>query len=277
MKMDTFFRTALLISAAICCISSCSREKGTPAPPQQQTVQEDNSHRLGGNTIDINKVAGKGKIKSANTVPVYSVMDGVIVEMNLIEGQKVRRGQVLARIDDTETKLRLAELESELQRKAYDVQSALVGMDYRRDHLDEVPADVRKSAETMTGYSYTRVQIENLRKKLESHVIKAPFDGSILDFNVSRLCYARKGEPLFYLMDTDNLIVQFEVLETLIPAFTIGMSLDFTTLSFGDTKYRATLLSIAPNVESNGMVVMTARIEGSHPELRPGMTTFVNY
>lgn len=277
MEMSAFIRTALLISAAICCISSCSRDRSTPAPPQQQAVQEDNSHKLGGNTIDISKVAGKGKIKSANTVPVYSVMDGTIIEMNLIEGQKVRKGQVLARIDDTETKLRLAELESELQRKAYDVQSALVGMEYRRDRLDEVPADVRKSAETMIGYSYTQVQIENLRKKLESHAIKAPFDGSILDLNVSRLCYARKGEPLFYLMDTDNLIVQFEVLETLIPAFTIGMSLDFTTLSFGDTKYQATLRSIAPNVESNGMVVMTAGIEGKHPELRPGMTTFVNY
>lgn len=245
--------------------------------PVQQTVQEEVHHKLGGNTINVERVAGKGVIRSANTVPVYSLMDGVITKMNLIEGQQVKKGEILAEIDDSEAKLKLLELESELQKKAYDVQTTLIGMGYRREAMSEVPADVRESVEVMMGYSLTKVQIDNLKKSLDNHIIRAPFSGSILNVNVNRMYYARKGESLFHLMDTDDLIIRFEVLETLLSSFSVGQRLEFTTLAFGDKKYDATLLSIAPNVESTGMVVMTARINGSHPELRPGMTTFVNY
>lgn len=272
---STLYRLIILSAAAL--MVSCGQHDSTPQPPVQQKTQDEVQYKLGGNTLDVNKVAGKGKIKSFNTVPVYSVMDGIVKEMSLVEGQRVRKNEVLVVIDDTEAKLKLAELESELEKKAYDVQSTLIGMGYMRNRLNEVPASERESVEVMVGYAYAKVQYDNQKKLLENHIIKAPFDGSILDIKVNRLFYARKGEPLFYLMDTEDLIIQFEVVETMLPLFNIGMPLEFTTLTFGDKKYTARLLSIAPNVESTGMVVMTARIDGKHPELRPGMTTFVNY
>lgn len=255
---------------------SCGQHRDIQPPQTQQKAPNEVKYKIGGNTLDVNKITGKGTIKSLNRVPIYSVMDGIIEEMSLVEGQRVRKNEVLAVIDDTEAKLQLSELESELQKKAYDVQSTLIGMGYQRGHLDSVPADERESVEIMVGYTYTKVRYENMKTLLENHIIRAPFDGSIMDIKVNKLFYARKGEPLFYLMDTDDLIVQFEVVETMLPKFSVGMPLEFTTLSFGDQKYNATLLSIAPNVESTGMVIMTARVEGKHPELRPGMTTFVN-
>lgn len=257
-------------------ISSCGQKENPPKLVPQQPEQVANQYKLGDNTIEVNKVAGKGKIKSFNTVPVYSVVDGIITKMSLIEGQHVRKNDVLAVIDDSECRLQLSELKSELQKNAYEVNSTLIGMGYTRSNLDAVPAKERETVEIMTGYSHTKVKYENQKQMLGKHIIRAPFDGSVLDLKVNKLFYARKGEPLFYLMDTENLIVQFEVLETMISSYHIGMPLEFTTLSFGNKRYRAKLLSIAPNVESSGMVVMTARVEGRHSELRPGMTTFVN-
>lgn len=256
--------------------ASCSGSS-SPAPLPQQEGRDISRHSLGGNSINIETVAGKGAIKSARTVPIYSLMDGVITDMDLLEGKKIKKGEALVSIDDSESRLKLLELESELQKKAYDVQTTLIGMGYRREAMSEVPADVRESVEVMMGYSLTKVQIDNLKESIKNHTIRAPFSGSILNINVGEMYYARKGETLFLLMDTDDLIIEFEVLETLLPAFSVGQQLEFTTLAFGEKKYDATLLSIAPNVESTGMVVMTARINGSHPELRPGMTTFVNY
>ena len=271
-------RTYITISlSAIVLMASCGQNVGSQQSQTAQNVPEKTQYKIGGNTLDVDKITGKGTIRSFNTVPVYSVMDGIIKEMSLVEGQRVRKGEVLAVIDDTEARLTLSELESELQKKAYDVQSTLIGMGYMRGQLDKVPAKERESVEIMVGYTYAKVRYDNLKIMLENHIIKAPFDGSILDIKVNRLYYARKGEPLFYLMDTEDLIVRFEVIETLLPKFKVGMPLEFTTLSFGDRKYAANLLSIAPNVENTGMVVMTARIEGRHPELCPGMTVFVNY
>lgn len=269
----------ILISLSIAAftVCSCGQNENPRQEEPQRAEQTESRYKLGVNTIEVDKVAGKGKIKSLNTVPVYSITEGVINEISLVEGQRVRKNEVLAVIDDSECRVLISELESELQKKAYEVNSTLIGMGYSRESLNSVPAGIREPVEIMTGYTHAMVKYENQKRMLENHIIKAPFDGSILDIKVGRMFYAHKGEPLFYLMDTDNLIVQFEVLETMVSRYSVGMPLEFTTLSFSDRKYKAELLSIAPNVENTGMVVMTARIDGRHPELRPGMTTFINY
>ncbi len=267
----------IITLAVVACLASCGQNTDTQRQEPPQTERTETQSKLGVNTIDVSKVAGKGRIRSLTTVPIYSVVEGIVNEMSLVEGQRVKKGEVLAVIDDSECRILLSELESELQKKAYEVKSTLIGIGYSRDSLDRVPARELESVEIMTGYSYTRVKYENLKQMLAKHIVRAPFDGSILDIKVDRLFYTRKGEPLFYLMDTENLVVQFDVLETMVSRYSVGMPLEFTTLSFGDTKYNATLISVAPNVESTGMVVMTARIDGRHPELRPGMTAFINY
>lgn len=245
-----------------------------PEAVGQQRLEE---HRIGANTIEVERVAGKGVIRSVSNVAVYSLVDGVLTDMNLSTGQKVRKGQVLARIDRADAMLALLEYESALEKKALEVQTTLLGLGYRRDSLDLVPAEIRRRIEVMTGYAHEQLKVENQKKLLEHHTIKAPVSGSITDIRVGSMGYVHKGDPLFYVMDTDNLVVQFEVLETLLPVFSIGMPLEFTTLSYGNKTYKATLVSIAPKVEESGMIKMVARVEGQQPELRPGMTTFVNY
>lgn len=219
--MDRIVITLLLTALA----ASCARSAGTQdvQGQQQENVQAESRFKMGVSTIDVSTVAGKGRIWSLNTVPIYSVVDGIIDRMSLVEGQRVRKNDVLAVIDDSECRLLLSELESELQKKACEVRSSLIGMGYSRDNLDSVPAEERESVEIMTGYTCTKVKYGNLKQMLEKHIIRAPFNGSILDIKVSRLFYARKGEPLFYLMDTDDLVVQFEVLETMVSRYSVGM------------------------------------------------------
>lgn len=275
MKKNTVIKISsiCLISALWC---SCS-DNGGSQPQEEEEIVFSTEHMLGGNAINVDRVAGKGKIKSSNVAPIYSLVDGILLEMNNIEGQNVKKGQTIAVIDNSEAMATLAEMEAQLQKKEYEVRTTYVGLGYKPEQMDRIPADVRKSVETMTGYALLKLQIENQKRIIENHIIKAPFDGTILDIKVNRMGYAHKGEALFYLMDTENKYVLFEVLETMLPAFKVGMSLEFTTLSYGSKVFEAQLQTIAPNVESNGMVYMSASIKGKHPELLPGMTTFVNY
>lgn len=275
MKKNTVIKISsiCLISALWC---SCS-DNGGSQPQEEEEIVFSTEHMLGGNAINVDRVAGKGKIKSSNVAPIYSLVDGILLEMNNIEGQNVKKGQTIAVIDNSEAMATLAEMEAQLQKKEYEVRTTYVGLGYKPEQMDRIPADVRKSVETMTGYALLKLQIENQKRIIENHIIKAPFDGTILDIKVNRMGYAHKGEALFYLMDTENKYVLFEVLETMLPAFKVGMSLEFTTLSYGSKVFGAQLQTIAPNVESNGMVYMSASIKGKHPELLPGMTTFVNY
>lgn len=273
-ERDTI-RTALAVIALAAGLGCSDNTAGNEPEAAAQLRQQE--HRIGANTIEVERVAGKGVIRSVSNIAVYSLVDGVLTDMHLSTGQKVRQGQVLAQIDRADAMLALLEYESALEKKAYEVQTTLLGLGYRRDSLDQVPSDIRKRIEVMTGYAHEQLKVENQKKLLEHHTIKAPVSGSITDIKVGSMGYVHKGDPLFYVMDTDNLVVQFEVLETLLPIFNIGMPLEFSTLSYGNKTYNATLVSIAPKVEESGMIKMVARVEGQHPELRPGMTTFVNY
>lgn len=269
-------RNIILTFAVILAVcSSCARDKAV-RQLVAQSPETGLEHKLGSNVIDVTKIAGKGKILSRRILPVYSVVDGVIAEMSLIEGQEVRKGEVIVKIVDTDLRLQISELESELQKKKYDVTSTCIGLGYKRDSIDFMPEDVRESVETLTGYSYTKLRLENAVSQLDDYVIRAPFRGKVLNVNVGQFYYARKGEPLFYLMDADDLLVRFEVVESQLSLYSIGMPLEFTTLAYPDNIYHARLVSIAPNVESTGMVVMTAEVTDGQDILRPGMTTLVN-
>ena len=268
-------KTILKAVIVLVALSSCVHDKSVLQPVVQEQGTE-LEHKLGSNVIDVTKIAGKGKILSRRILPIYSTVDGVIAEMSLIEGQEVRKGDLLFKIEDTDLRLHISELKSELQKKKYDVTSTCIGLGYKRDSLDFVPKDVFESVETLTGYSHTELRLENAESRLDSYVIRAPFNGKVLNVDVGQFYYARKGEPLFYLMDADNLLVRFEVVETQLPLFCVGMPLEFTTLAYPDRIYHAKLIAIAPNVESTGMVVMTAEITDGQDILRPGMTTLVN-
>ena len=269
-------KNAILTAAILLAVCSSCGQSGTDQQPAGQIQEAEPEHKLGSNVIDVTRIAGKGKILSRHIVPIYSVVDGTISEMSLIEGQKVSKGQVLARIDDTNQRLRISELESELQKKSYDVTNTCIGLGYKRDSIAFLPKEVRDNVESLTGYAYTRLQLENAKSRLENYVIRAPFSGSVFNVNVDQMFFARMGEPLFYLMDTENLVVRFEVVETQLSLFSIGMPLEFSTLSYPELTFHAKLVAIAPNVESTGMVVMTAQVNDGQDILRPGMTTLVN-
>ena len=88
-------RNIILTFAVILAVcSSCARDKAV-RQPVAQSPETGLEHKLGSNVIDVTKIAGKGKILSRRILPVYSVVDGVIAEMSLIEGQEVRKGEVI--------------------------------------------------------------------------------------------------------------------------------------------------------------------------------------
>src|SRR5215475_158711 len=60
---------------------------------------------------------GVGTIRALNTVIVRSQVDGTLVEINFREGQDVKRGDVLAKIDPTTYR---AQLDQQLAKKALD-------------------------------------------------------------------------------------------------------------------------------------------------------------
>lgn len=275
MKKKHIIHNILGMMLCFTCVA-CNPNKET-ASLSTPTPQVETPHKIGNNTIDVTRLAGKGNVVSKHNVAICSRVEGIVKTMNLIDGQVVKKGQTLAVIDNQEMQLKLQELESELKKKAHDVNNILIGLGYKRDALTNVPKEVRQSAETYAGYEHTKVLIENVKKQMELYVIKAPFNGCISKLQTQQNGYIGKGETLFNLIDMNDLEVEFTISEALVQQFKIGMSIHFTTIANGDNVYNAELTTMAPIVENNGMIILSAKITDNTSELLPGMTALVNY
>jgi membrane fusion protein, multidrug efflux system len=124
------FRTIALLSVCIVVLASCTKKtepnaSNTPVPQNGTSLSTTaKASALIVEPTDITTVASgvmqsaleaTGTLKAVRQVTVKSKTVGEVVELSLLEGQPVKKGQLLARIDDIESNLRLRERQAQMQ------------------------------------------------------------------------------------------------------------------------------------------------------------------
>ena len=211
----------------------------------------------------------KGKIMSVNDVEVSSRINEQIVMLNAKLGQRVRKGQVLVRLDRTSIEDKIIKERAELEQTEYQYQAILMGQGYKHDALDQAPETLRKQARTRSGYNSTRASLQQLIHQLNYCTILAPISGVITHIDAVQNEMAVPGKRLFRIIDTDHLKVGFDVLETELQKVNVNSIITVTPLSYPDESYETKITAVSPFVEQSGMVHMEAMIR-AHPHLMPG-------
>jgi multidrug efflux system membrane fusion protein len=125
-----------------------------------------------------------GTIKALNTVTVRPQVDGKLIEVAFKEGQDVKKGDVLARIDPTTYQ---AQLDQALAKKAQDEANlANTRIDLERyerlaatNSINRQQADTQRAlvAQLQAQVNSDQAAIENTRAILAYTTIRAPIDG----------------------------------------------------------------------------------------------------
>ncbi|RMF25312.1 MAG: efflux RND transporter periplasmic adaptor subunit, partial [Deltaproteobacteria bacterium] len=161
----------------------------------------------------VEEVAGTVEAKSRATIEAK--ISGRIVELPVVAGQTVHRGQMLARLDVGEIQARLEQARARLEQAKRDrarFANLLERQAVTQRQYDEVEARFRVAqaavaeAETMFGYA----------------TITAPFDGVVVRKAADVGDLASPGKPLLVLEDPSALQVKGHVSEALISRVRIG-------------------------------------------------------
>lgn len=217
----------------------------------------------------------KGVIKSDNEIPVYSRMQGQLLEVRLLEGQRVNKGATMFRLDDSELRAALELKESELEQCKVKMEEILIGQGYKRSELSSVPENIRSYASIKSGCNVCQKEIELYRAKLQRTTVSAPISGVVTTITAASYYFVDPGQTLCYIVDTDHLIVSFSVLETEISRFSAGTELRVSTLSYSNQYHKAVIRTVGSVVDANGMVRIEAVLEDNE-NLMPGMTAIIN-
>ena len=114
----------------------------------------------------------QGIIKTDQNMILYPEFSGRITKIYVSEGDKVNKGQALAKIDDGGlfNELKLVESQTKLTKTIFDRQSKLWN--------DKIGSEIQY-LESKTNYEIQKNRLESLKQSLAKTTIDAPFSGTI--------------------------------------------------------------------------------------------------
>ena len=210
-----FFPTGIviLLVGAIFLLSGRIQSEGEVI--KKRTAEELRSERAATNVITLEMVPGvlrerlslPGTVRPWKALNVVAEVSGKIVEKRVSEGQPVRKGDILARIDERDYKNALAS-----SKASYEVAQASrkrLEKLYRekvstQSQLDDIVAKVRTS----------RAAMDNAALALERCAIRAPFDGVVNRFHIEAGQYMGIGDPVAEILQIDRVKVEVGIPES---------------------------------------------------------------
>lgn len=270
-------RSLLLITLAAV-LAACQSRSSVPVveavPPVPDVEQPAAAAQNLQQTIESEGFSSKGTIQAIMEVPVYSRIAEQIVSFDLILGQRVRKGEVVARLNPDVLLDKINRNKAELEKADYLYQSILMGQGYKRQNLEQAPEELRNQARVNSGYNTAKASLRQLERELTFCTITAPLTGAVSRIEATLYSAATPGVPLFYIVDTEHLKVCFDVLENELRKFEPGTKILVYSVAYPAEAHEARITSISPVVEKNGMVRLEANLQ-PHPHLMPGMTAIV--
>lgn len=212
---------------------------------------------------------GLGSLVAKERVDLVSEVSGRVIDIRFKEGEFVRRGTVLVKLNDDElqTQLKRAQYQYSLLKEKLERQKILLNKDaVSREDFDQV----------QTEYNVLSQDIEQLKSKIDKCEVKAPFDGMLGFRNVSLGAYLVPNSKITTLVDIKNLVIEFSIPEKYATKKLIGSIAKFTVQ--GSTKeYSARVYAIDPELDVKTRSIMfRAAYTNSDGLLRPGMSAKVS-
>ncbi len=274
--MKRFFIYSLILGALASCAgsgteSSVNSDKASGAALVAETVADLNANTK----VETKVLVSKGVIRSDREVRVFASIEGQLKDVKLIEGQRVRRGELLFSLEDSEVADRVALCKSELEQAKLRMQEILIGQGYKRDSLEKAPEKIKEYARIKSGVNVKEKALELNLATLRKCRIVAPQDGLVTLIEALPYDFVEPGQTLCYITDPNHLIVQFSILETELSKFKVGTEIELRAIAYANIPHKATVRSINSTVDAGGMVKVEA-VVADNENLMPGMTAVIN-
>jgi HlyD family secretion protein len=246
------------------------------------------------------KVTEVGNVQPEVKVDVKSAISGKVVSIYHRDGDTVKRGDILARIEpdlnqaqslaETKNALRSAQIRYVQARKNYESDHSLfaqglLATKQNRDSEAEFMAakqDFEKAQEKYNIVEKSGIPINQSPEKFQGSNVVAPMDGTVLTKNVeigesitSGVSSFNAGTVLFTVADVSKMIVKAGVNEVDIGKVHVGMPVKVTLDAYPKVSFAGRIDRIAPAVRLDDKVRVfdvEVRLDSQGRELRTGMT-----
>lgn len=201
-----------------------------------------------------------GKLEAQSKVTVQFAAQGTIAEINVRDGQKVQKGQVLASLDKEQPRRQLEQARLAFDKAEMNLADRLLDYGYTLADTASIPAEQKRVIYINTGFLDARMALANAERTFKQCDLKAPFSGKVA--SVKGRVHENGGQ-LCTLIDDSRYLVRFNVLETEYKFVKVGQQVLVSPFVDSDVVLKGSVLSINPTVDQNGQIAVTAQVPGS--------------
>lgn len=209
----------------------------------------------------------QGNVQTKQNVLVYPEMPGILESVFVREGQKVSKGQILAKIDDGGISQQLAQLQAnaQLAKTTYERQKRLWNQ--------KIGSEIQ-FLQAETNYKSQQSAVSQLKSQLNKATIRAPFSGIIDDVFKEKgtVITPGMGSEIFRIVNLSNMYIETEVPEIYIGSITKNKSVEVNFPVLGETvnsKIRQVGNFINPNNRSFKIEIGVPNLNGN---VKPNLT-----
>ena len=250
----------MLLGAGL--LTGCKKQGSATAakmPPPQVVVAEGRIERV------VETLSRVANIQANEIVDIKSETDGVVQEILFEEGQKVEKGKLLVRLDETKLAASLAQAEANFKLSEANFERS------KQLFADKLISQ-QEFDQSAAVFQANQANLDLTRRELRDTRIVAPFEGVVSSRQVSPGQIITKNTIITWLIDYDPVKVEFHVPEKFLGQVKEKQLIEITVQAFGDEKFHGEVFFVSPYVDpTNRTAQIKAQIPNPNLRLKPGM------
>jgi membrane fusion protein (multidrug efflux system) len=239
-RLSRLFVRILVLLPLMACVTGCGRQADT------QTHKQERAHLVETATVvsdNLNVVRTRtGTLRARHEVKIYTQEEGRITALPVYEGDPVRKGEVLVRLDDTLIRAQLARASAMRKQAAQDLRRL---QELRGKKL--VSEDEFARAQTQLEVAEADEQV--LKTRLGYTTIESPIAGVVSERLSEPGNIVERHQHVLTVSDPSLLVTELPVSELVLPDLSRGDVARVRIDALGDQVHEARITRIYPNLD----------------------------
>ncbi len=206
-----------------------------------------------------------GELEAIAEAFISSEVSGQITSIKVAEGQRVKRGQVLAKLNTSLIEKNITEVKTQLE-------LAKIIYEKQSDLWNKEVGSERQYLETKNNYEGLQNKLATLQEQYNMSIIRSPINGNVEDIILKKGELASPGMQLMQIIDLDKLHVSAKLSEAYLPVISEGDTVDITFPTYPDIVLREKVTRVGNVInKKNRTFKVEIEINNNDGRLKPNL------